>query len=83
MTKVILTQEEIGLLDYSQCRAALKALHREYNLDKPLEEFTEDQWPLLNDIANTLLYLEDRVAEYEDLRNNMAIEDKLEDLDVD
>ena len=75
MTKVILTQEEIGLLDYKSCQAALRALHKKYNLDKPLEEFAEDQWPLLNDIANTLLYLEDRILHYEDLRNNMAIEE--------
>ena len=75
MTNLILTQEEIGLLDYKACKAALKALHREYNLDLPLEEFTEDIWPLLDDIAHTLLWLEDRIAEYEDLRNNMAIEE--------
>jgi hypothetical protein len=75
MTEVILTREEIDLLDYKSCQVAVQALNKKYNLNKPLEEFTEDIWPLLNDIANTLLYLEDRIAEYEDTRNNMAIED--------
>jgi len=75
MTKVILTQEEISLLDYQQCKAALKALNKRYNFERPLEEFTEDIWPMLDDIAHALLWLEDRVAEYEDLRNNMVIED--------
>jgi hypothetical protein len=75
MTDHILTQEEVDLLDYKACKAALKALHKKYNLDLPLEEFDEDTWPLLDDIAHTLLWLEDRIAEYEDLRNNMAIEE--------
>ena len=71
----ILTQEQVLTLDYKKCKAALRALHKAYNLDRPIEEFTEDIWPLLDDIAHTLLYLEDRIAEYEDLRNNMAIEE--------
>ena len=75
MTKVILTQEEIGLLDYQSCKAALRALHKRYNFERPLEEFTEEIWPMLDDIAHTLLWLEDRIAEYEDLRNNMVIEE--------
>jgi hypothetical protein len=68
MTDVILSREEVALLDYKACKAALKALHKAYNLDQPLGEFGEDIWPLLDDIAHTLMYLEDRIAEYEDLR---------------
>ena len=68
MNKVILTREEVEALDYKSCKAALKALNKTYNFEQPLEEFTEDIWPLLDDIAHTLLYLEDRIKEYEDLR---------------
>ena len=74
MTEVILTQKEVEALDYKSCQAALKALHKAYNLDQPLGEFGEDIWPLLDDIAHTLMYLEDRILHYEDLRNNMEIE---------
>ena len=68
MNKVILTREEVEALDYKGCKAALKALHKAYNFEQPLEEFGEDIWPLLDDIAHTLLYLEDRIKEYDDLR---------------
>jgi hypothetical protein len=71
----ILTQEQVQMLDYKGCKAALKALNKRYNFERPLEEFTEDIWPLLDDIAHTLMYLEDRILHYEDLRNNMAIEE--------
>ena len=74
MTEHILTREQVDLLDYQGCKAALKALNKRYNFERPLEEFTEDIWPMLDDIAHALLWLEDRIAEYEDLRNNMEIE---------
>jgi hypothetical protein len=75
MTEHILTRDEVDLLDYKSCKAALKALHKAYNLDQPLREFGEDIWPLLDDIIHTFMYLEDRILNYEDLRNNMEIEE--------
>jgi hypothetical protein len=65
MTEVFLTREQVEDLTYDQCQRALKRLNRAYNLNGAI---TRDNWPILDDIINTLLYLEDRIKRYEDPR---------------
>jgi len=78
-----LTREQVEQLDYKQCQQALKQLGLEYKLDAPADEYFKEVWDILDDIVNTLLYLEDRIRLYEDPRvSTMSIEN-LDDLLVD
>jgi hypothetical protein len=65
---ILLTREQVELLNYDQCCRALKKLAKTYNLNKPLSEMTREEFLQVDDIANALLYLEDRIAVYEDPR---------------
>jgi hypothetical protein len=66
---MILTREQVEELDYQGCQTAVKKLARTYKLDKTLHEWmTPELWNDLDNIANTLLYLEDRIAQFEDER---------------
>jgi hypothetical protein len=44
-------------------------LARKYNLNKPLTECWTEVWPILDEITNTLLYLEDRIKYLGQLEN--------------
>jgi len=57
-TNMILTKEQVEELTTAQCEAAIKALDSKYNLDKFWKPEYADK---VDDIANTLLYLEDRI----------------------
>jgi len=66
---MILTREQVEELDYQGCQTAIKQLARTYRLDRHLYEWmTPELWNDLDDIANTLLYLEDRIYQFEDVR---------------
>jgi hypothetical protein len=55
---VILTHEQIAALDEAECKHALKKLTRTYAIEKPI---TSQTWAQVDVIANTLLWLEDRI----------------------
>jgi len=55
---MFLTKEQVELLTLEQCTSAIKTLDRTYPFD---QDIRSEIWPLVDDIANTLLYLEDRV----------------------
>jgi hypothetical protein len=55
------TKEQVDLLTLEQARKALKALTKEYNLEKPITECWQAVWPVLDEIINTILYLEDHI----------------------
>ena len=57
---MFLTQEQVDLLTADECEAHFKKLSKKYNLNKPLTECWEEVWPVLDEITNTILYLEDR-----------------------
>jgi hypothetical protein len=60
--KMFLTKEQVDILSVEQCEKALKILTKTYKLDAPLQEYmTPELWDSLDDIVNTLLYLEDRI----------------------
>ena len=65
---MILTYEQVQELNYKQCKAAVKQLNADYDLDLPLMKMTAEQFAQVDDIANTLLYLTDRIYVYEDPR---------------
>lgn len=66
---MILTKEQIEQLDYAACQKALRRLARTYKLDRGIQEYlTPELWDQLDDIVNTLLWLEDRIKQFEDLR---------------
>ena len=64
----ILTKDQIELLTYTQSKAALKLLEKTYPIDKPITDIGKQYWDQCDDIANTLLWLEDRIREFEDPR---------------
>jgi hypothetical protein len=66
---MILSQQQVDVLTYDECQAAVKKLARTYRLDRHLYEWmTPELWNDLDDIVNTLLYLEDRIYQFEDER---------------
>lgn len=66
---MILTKEQIDQLDYESSQKALRKLARTYKLDQSIQKYlTPELWLQLDDIVNTLLWLEDRIKQFEDLR---------------
>ena len=63
-----LTKDEVELLNYKDCVKHLKMLTKKYNLEKPLTECWTEVWPVLDELTNTILYLEDRISRFEDPR---------------
>jgi len=57
---VFLTLEQANELNADECEAHIKKLSKKYNLNKPLTECWVEVWPVLDEITNTILYLEDR-----------------------
>ena len=55
---MILTKEQVAELTEEECEKHLKKLAKAYPLEKPI---TAELWPQVDDIANTLLWLEDRI----------------------
>jgi hypothetical protein len=67
--RMFLSKEQVEELDYQGCLTARKQLARTYRLDRHLYEWmTPELWNDLDLIANTLLYLEDRIYQFEDVR---------------
>lgn len=55
------TKEQIEVMELPEVTKHLKLLTKTYKLDKPIKEWmTPELFDQLDDIANTLLYLEDR-----------------------
>ena len=54
---MILHKEQVEQLDAEGVESALKQFHKAYKVEKPI---TPAVWANIDDIANTLLYLEDR-----------------------
>jgi hypothetical protein len=63
-----LIKTEVEALTYAECQQQLRFLTSEYNLDKPLLQCWEEVWPVLNELTDMLLYLEDRISKFEDPR---------------
>jgi hypothetical protein len=64
----ILSKEQVNELTYKQCKSAMKLLNKTYRMDTPIQEISDEEWNLCDSIANTLLWLEDRIKQFEDPR---------------
>jgi hypothetical protein len=60
---MILTKEQIDALTQEQAEKQLRLLERTFQVDKPFHDgMTPELWNQLDDIANNLLWLEDRIS---------------------
>ena len=57
------TYDQVEKLTLSQTKQALSLLTKTYNLNKPITECMELVWDDLDQICDTLLYLEDHLAQ--------------------
>jgi hypothetical protein len=62
---MFLTKSQVEELNYQQCVDHLRALTTRYNIDAPLQDNFSEIWPILDQICDTLLELQDRIARYE------------------
>ena len=62
---MFLTLEQANEMSREGCELHLKKLARKYNLNKPITECWTEVWPILDDITDTLVYLEDRIKSFE------------------
>jgi hypothetical protein len=58
---MILTKEHVDLLSAEQCQKHLKLLDKSFPMDKTLGLLSPEQFAQVDDIANTLLWLEERI----------------------
>ena len=58
---IFLTKESADTLSLEQANKHLMLLTKTYSLDLPINECWQEVWPDLDEIVNTLLYLEDRI----------------------
>jgi hypothetical protein len=67
----LLEQIEIDALSEEECESQLKLLAKTYKLDKSIQKYlTPELWDQLDDIVNTLIWLEDRIQVLNDRRFN-------------
>jgi hypothetical protein len=67
---MILTKEQVDLLDLAKCEKTLKKLLKSYDFETSFSKLPKEVWDKVDDIANTLLYLEDRI-EYINLKDRL------------
>jgi len=58
---VILTREQVEQLTIDQVKKAIKAIEKTKLLDKPLTLLSLEEYQMIEDLSNTILYLEDRL----------------------
>jgi hypothetical protein len=58
---MILHKEQVDEMTSEQCSKHLKLLDKSFPMDKYLGLLTPEQFAQVDDVANTLLYLEDRI----------------------
>ena len=62
---MFLTAEQANEMSKEECQAHIKKLARKYKLEKNIMEVWTEVWADCDDIANTLLYCEDRISALE------------------
>jgi hypothetical protein len=73
---MFLNKEQVDLMTSEQCQKHLKLLDKTYEMDKPLSQLTPEQFDQVDLIANTLLYLEDRIR-YIQASDNAVLANKV------
>ena len=66
--KLFLTAKEVDELNYQQCCGHLRLLKKTWDFERSLQEYWQQVWPIIDPLCDTILYLEDRIARYEDPR---------------
>jgi hypothetical protein len=56
-----LNKEQVDTMTTEECSKHLKLLDKSFPMDKSLSKLTPEQFDQVDDVANTLLYLEDRI----------------------
>ena len=66
------TKHEVEKMSIARAKKSLKDLTKLYNLDKPLREdgYFQKVWPTMDDICNSILYLEDHIQAVETSERN-------------
>jgi hypothetical protein len=59
----LLSQEQIETMNIAECQKQLKLLDKAYDLDKPLNQMTPEEFAQVDDVVNCLLFLEDRIRQ--------------------
>ena len=59
---IFYTKESASMLTTEQAEKALKDITDEYDLEMPLYKCWEKVWPILDELTETILYLEDRIT---------------------
>ena len=59
------TLEQVEQLTYKSCQQALENIYKTYDMAKPLVLCDKTVFDNLDNITNTILYLEDRIYKYE------------------
>ena len=67
-TNLFLTKDEVDNLTYAECCEHLRTLKNTWDFERNLQEFFAEVWPILDPLCDTVLFLEDRIARYEDPR---------------
>jgi hypothetical protein len=69
---MFLSKEQVLELTYKEAKQQMKLLEKTYKLDKSLKDYlTPELWDNLDDLINTILYLEDHIYNYEDPRKSL------------
>jgi hypothetical protein len=68
---LFLTKEQVQEFTHQQCSSHLKLLMENYNIHRPLHEWQDEIWPVLDPVVDTLLYLEDRMGYLEHYDSSM------------
>jgi hypothetical protein len=58
---MILTHEQVELMTADECTKHLKLLDKSFPMDKPLSKLSPELFDQVDSIANTLLWLEERI----------------------
>jgi hypothetical protein len=66
------TKQQVSEMTIPTAKKALALINKKYNLEKPLIECFQEVWPVLDELTNTILYLEDHI-------NHSELVDRLND----
>jgi len=75
---MILNKEQVEVMTAEECQKHLKLLDKSFPMDKTLGLLSPEQFEQVDSIANTLLYLEDRIR-YIQASDNAILANKTRD----
>lgn len=68
---LFLTKEQVQDFTHQQCKLHMTKITHAYNIHRPLHEWFDEIWPVVDPVVDTLLYLEDRMGYLEHYDPNM------------